>query len=178
MRNKYSLEFEQEMVELATTHTLDELLVIAKTKYGYDITKKQLRLYLSKRKIRYKDFDYERFLRTRNAGDNYPIGSERIKSDGMSQVKIAKDKWEYKQRYIYSQYYGVELTSDDYIIFLDQDKTNFDINNLAKITRRESSIIANQQMFSKNPEITKLGINIAKLMIKIKEKKNERSKTK
>lgn len=168
MRNKYTNQFENDMITLAPFHTLDELLEFAKKQYK-TITKKQLTLYLSRKKIRYKDFDYDRSKRTRNLGDNVPIGTERIKPDGMVQVKIAKDKWEYKQRLIYSKHYNIELTSDDYIIFLDQDRTNFDINNLVRITRRESSILSNQRMFSKDAEVTRTGILTAKLMIKLKE---------
>lgn len=171
IRNKYSLEFEQEMMELATTHTLNELLVVAKTKYDYDITKIQLQSYLSKRQIRYKD--YHATKARGNMGDKYPIGSERIKPDGMVQVKVAKNKWEYKQRMIYSKYHNVKLTSDDFIIFLDQDRSNFDIDNLARVTKRESAITANLQMFSKEPQVTKTGIEVAKLMIKLKDKEKE-----
>lgn len=171
MRNKYSTNFENKMIELAHSMTLNELLNVAKTKYKYNITKKQLRLYLSKRKIRYKDFDYARSERTRNLGDYYPIGYEYTKDDGMVLVKIAKDKYMYKQRYIYEQYYNVKLTSDDYIIFLDQDRTNFNIDNLKRINRRESSIVANQKLFFKEPALTETGIEVAKLMIKAKDKK-------
>jgi hypothetical protein len=67
------------------------------------------------------------------------------------------------------QHYGVKLTGDDYIIFLDQDRNNFDINNLEKITKRESAIISNQKIFSQRPEATKVSIQIAKLIIKIKD---------
>lgn len=173
MRNKYTIEFEQNMYKIASMKTLDELLKYVKRKYKYKITKHQLRLYLSKRKIRYKDFDYDRCKRTRNQGDNVPIGTERIKSDGMVQVKIAKDRWEYKQRIIYSQYHNIELTNNDYIIFLDQDRTNFDINNLERVSRRESAIVANEKLFFKNSNLTKAGIEVAKLIIKIKDKERE-----
>lgn len=173
MRNKYSKDFENKMILLAPTHTLNQLLDIAINKYKYEITVIQLRSYLSKRHIKYKNYSYRK---VRNVGDNVPIGTERVKPDGMVQVKVAKNKWEYKQRFIYSKHYNVKLTSDDYIIFLDQDRTNFDINNLKRINRRESSIVANQKMFSKNPEITKTGIQVAKLMIKCKERTHEDKK--
>lgn len=169
MRNKYSKEFEKDMYRLATNNSLDDLLKVAKSKYHYDITKRQLQLYLSKRKIRYKDYNVNKVKG--NQGDNVPIGTERIKSDGMVQVKIAKDRWEYKQRLIYSQYHNIELTSNDYIIFLDQDRTNFDINNLKRVSRRESSIVANQGLFFNEPNLTETGIEIAKLMIKAKDRR-------
>lgn len=170
MRNKYSNQFQNDMIVLAPFYTLDELLKFAKKQYK-TITKKQLQSYLSKRKIRYKDYNID--MIRGNQGDNVPIGTERVKSDGMVQVKIAKDKWEYKQRLIYSQYHNVQLTSDDYIIFLDQDRTNFDINNLERVSRRESSIIANEKLFFKNSNLTKAGIDVVKLMIKTKDKRKE-----
>lgn len=173
MRNKYSLDFKNQMVELAHSMTLNELLNVAKTKYKYNITKNDLRNYLSRRKIRYKGYNINK---AKDMGSKIPIGTEYVKDDGMVLVKIAKDKWEYKQRMIYEQYHNVELTSDDYIIFLDQDRSNFNINNLRRINRRESSIIANQKLFSNQPIITETGIDIARLMIKTKDRKKELSK--
>ena len=170
MRNKYSKEFEDTMRELAPDTNLDRLLWYAYSQFGYEISKSQLRQYLSKRKIRYKDYNKNK---ARKMGLNKSIGSERIKDDGMIQVKITKDKWEYKQRLIYKRYHNVKLTSDDYIIFLDQDRTNFSIDNLMKVTRRESSILANQKLFSKKPIVTETGIQAAKLMIKLKDKRKE-----
>lgn len=175
MRNKYSKEFEKDMYRLATNNILDDLLKVAKYKYQYNITKKQLQSYLSKRKIRCKDYNVNK---VRNMGNKVPIGVEYTKSDGMVLVKVDKDKWEYKQRLIYSRYYNIELTTDDYIIFLDQDRTNFDIQNLRKISRRESAITANQKLFSKEPIITETGIDIAKLIIKTKDRKKELNEAK
>lgn len=170
MRNKYSKKFEEDMYRLATNNSLDDLLKVAKSKYQYNITKKQLRLYLSKRKLRYKGYNANK---VRNMGSDYPIGYEYTKDDGMVLVKIAKDRYEYKQRLIYSKYHNVELTEDDYIIFLDQDRTNFKIENLKRVNRRESSIVANQKLFFNEPKLTETGIEVAKLMIKAKDKKKE-----
>ncbi len=165
MRNKYTKEFEEEMIKLAEYNTFEELFIVARVKYNYGITRSQLRQYLSKREIRYKDYNKNK---VRKMGLDKPLFSERVKPDGMVQVKIAPNKWEYKQRYIYSRYYNVELTDNDYVIFLDQDRTNFNIDNLKLVTRHESSVLSNQRLYSKNAEVTKTGLEIAKLMIKIK----------
>lgn len=182
MRNKYTEEFEIEMKQKAPTNELEQLLLIARNNFDYSITKKQLSQYLYKRNIKYKNYNENK---KRDMGNKIPIGAEYVKPDGMTLIKIAPNKWEYKQRYIYSKYYNIELTNDDYIIFLDQDRTNFDINNLQKISKHESAIIGNQKIFSKNVEATKTAIQVAKLMIKtkkmkkiIEENKGERIKTK
>ena len=150
---------------LAPTNELERLLWVARSKYAYFITRTQLRQYLSKRKIRYKDYNANK---AQKVGKKIPVGTEYIKSDGMTLIKVSENKWEYKQRYLYKKYHNVELTSEDYIIFLDQDRNNFDINNLKKISRHESSILSSQKIFSKNPNVTQLGIDNARLIIKAK----------
>lgn len=166
IRNKYSKEFEEEMRRLAPTTKFNELLNLSKNIYGYSVSKEQLKQYLYKRQIIYKDYNKNM---VRDMGNKIPIGTEYTKNDGMILVKVAPNKWQYKQRLIYEQYYNVELSDNDYIIFLDHNRNNFDISNLKKITRRESSILSNQKMFSTNSKITETGIQVAKLIIKTKE---------
>lgn len=165
MRNKYSEQFEQEMRRLAPSKTIQQLLKVANNKYCYPITKKNLLQYLSKRQIRYKDYNSNK---AQLMGSKISIGTEYIKPDGMTLVKVAPNKWKYKQRLIYENYHNVQLTSNDYIIFLDQNRNNFNIDNLKCVTRQESSILSNQKLFSKNPIATETGIQVAKLMSKIK----------
>lgn len=169
-RNKYSKEFEEEITKLATSYELEKLLSIAINKYKYSITKSQLRQYLYKRGIKYKDYNSNK---VHDMGKRIPIGTEYKKPDGMVLVKVSENKWKYKQRIIYENYHNVKLSSDDYIIFLDQNRDNFDINNLKRISRKESSILSNQKMFSKNPKITETGILTAKLIAKAKQCKEK-----
>lgn len=165
MRNKYSEQFEQEIRRLAPSKTIQQLLEIANSKYCYPITKKNLLQYLSKKQIRYKDYNSNK---ARLMGSKISIGTEYVKPDGMTLVKVAPNKWKYKQRLIYEKYHNVQLTPNDYIIFLDQNRNNFSIDNLKCITRQESSILSNQKLFSKNPIATETGIQVARLMSKIK----------
>lgn len=173
MRNKYSKEFEQEMIKLAPTNELTRLWWVARQKYAYFITKEQLRQYLSKRQIRYKDYNSNK---AQEMGNKIPIGTEYVKPDGMVLVKVKPNKWKYKQRLIYEQYYNVELKEDEYIIFLDQDRTNFDISNLKLVSRKESAVMSNQKLFSKNPFATETGIKIAQLLNKLSDLKEGKTK--
>ena len=109
-------------------------------------------------------------------GDKIPIGSEYRRSDGMILVKISKNKWQYKNRLMYEKYHNCKLTNDDFIVFLNQNRNDFSKENLKRITRRESSILTNQKMFSKHKDLTNLGILTAKLMIKSKKKEDENEK--
>ena len=169
MRNKYSKEFEKEMYKKAPNKTIEKLLDIATNKYNYHITKDMLMQYLSKREIRYKGYNPKK---ASAMGNIIPIGTEYIKPDGMVLVKVKPNKWKYKQRYIYEQYHKVELPKDIMVIFLDGDRTNFDINNLMAVSTPEYNCIKNKDLLSKNGMATKTAILGARLYYKIKEKES------
>lgn len=169
VRNKYSKEFEKEMYKKAPNKTIEKLLGIAINKYGYNITRWQLMSYLSKRQIRYKGYNPNK---AQEMGNKIPIGTEYVKPDGMVLVKVAPNKWKYKQRYIYEQYYNVELPKETMVIFLDGDRTNFDINNLMAVSTPEYNCIKNKDLISNNGTATKTAILGARLYYKIKEKEN------
>ena len=150
----------------AQNYTVKELIPILKEKFNVDFEARQLRTYLIHNKIKYK---YEVPKRSNNCKPT-KIGSEVIKTDGgVVKVKTAPHKWEYKQRKIYEDYYKVKLPEDVYVIFLDQNKRNFDIKNLKAISRRESAVMIKNEIFSTDAKITKLGHSTSRLMIKTKD---------
>ena len=140
-----------------------ELIQEIEKDFDIKLSKSTFEKYLYRHKIKCKDYNP---TKAKN-GKKVPIGYEYTKPDGMVLVKIKDpDVWNYKQRIIYENYYNIKLSDNDYIIFLNQDRTDFRIENLKRVTRRESAITSNLDMFSKNPELTELGINTAKLIIK------------
>lgn len=164
-RNKYSKDFEKEMYSMANRYSFDIMYRVATEKYKYDIDRESFRKYLSKRKIRYTNFNTKL---SKTPVTAVPIFSERKKADGMTQIKVSEHKWMYKQRYIYEQYHNVKLKSTDYVIFLDGDRNNFDIDNLMCVDCRVSSIYANMRLTYTTPEITKLAILVAENSILVK----------
>lgn len=170
MRRKYNVELILWLKDNADKYTVDELVPIVNKKYKETYNRLQVQKLLVRNKIKYK---YKNKNKSHNQS-RLPIGYEYTKSDGMTLVKVGKNEWKYKQRYIYEQYYGIKLSSDMFVIFLDQDRTNFDINNLKAITRRESSILSNQKIFSKNPLATDTAIQVVKNIIKTKELRGEK----
>lgn len=167
-RRKPNYEMYNYLNEISMFHSLDYLVNLINEKFEENYDKNSLRKYLVRNRIPYKK--NENMIR--NVCERVPIGTEYIRKDGMVLIKISSNKWMFKQRFIYEQYYNVHLKSDDYIIFLDQNRNNFDINNLKLISRKESAYLSNQKIFSKNKEATELGIKIAKLHYKIKEVEN------
>ena len=107
---------------------------------------------------------------------NYrPIGSERVTKDGYYEVKVADPGvWKLKQRYIWEQHYGKEVPKDGVIIFLDDDKSNFEIENLKLISRKESLYMNKNKLRFKDRDTTDAAVNIAKLAIKTREMEKDR----
>lgn len=101
--------------------------------------------------------------------NHLPIGTERVQDGDRIYVKVARNRWIGKQRYVYEKYHKVKLTPNDFIVFLDGDKTNFNIDNLYKITRYEGAHLGNICAHSKSKDVRRVSIDIAKLMIKIKD---------
>lgn len=113
----------------------------------------------------------------RSMAYKYDVGDEVIREDYVY-VKISDDpkippkqQWKSKQRLIYEQHYG-ELPDGYQVIFLDGDRENFDIENLAAITDSERMTLMANKWYGKG-EVAKTGIVYAKLMNAIKEAKVE-----
>jgi hypothetical protein len=94
-----------------------------------------------------------------------PVGSERIESkDGYTLVKVKEpNKWEPKQRVVYRKHHG-EIQKGNKIVFLDGDRTNFNIDNLIAISGEELLIINSNNLIQQNTELTETGILIAKVI--------------
>lgn len=164
----YSNEVYQYLLCNAENHTIKELVQILKDSFGLEIERKKLAQYCIKMGIQYK---YEKPNKA-HSNKPTPIGVIVRKTDGdMLKIKVGSHKWKYLQREIYEQYHNVKLKDDEYIIFLDQNKRNFKIDNLKLITRQESTILAKERLYSEIPMVTETSIQAIKLSNKIKEKK-------
>ena len=101
------------------------------------------------------------------------IGSERITKDGYIEVKIEDpDVWGLKHRLIYEEHYG-EIPAGYSVIFGDGDKLNFDINNLILVSRSELLLMNRNKLIKNDSVLTKVGVNIAKLLDTMNKKKRE-----
>ena len=97
-----------------------------------------------------------------------PVGCETKWDRGYVRVKLGENEWEFKQRYVWKQHYG-EIPKDYSVIFLDGNLDNFDIDNLALVSRRELMRYNSMKLKSNDIEVNKTAVNLAKLMAKIKE---------
>lgn len=104
------------------------------------------------------------------------IGSERINVYGYTEIKTQNPNiWRLKHIVIWEEKYG-SIPKGHCLIFLDQNKQNLSLENLFLVTRSELVRMNQNKLFSSNPEMTKVGLNIAKIHSKIGERKKSRKK--
>ncbi len=168
MRNKrYSKEFIEWLRDYAKDHSINE---IANETH---IEKRRLVTLLWRNNIKHKDYNKNK-IHINNA---LPVGSERTSSDGITRIKVEPNKWVCKQRYIYEKYYNIELPSEIMVIFLDGDKTNFDINNLRAVTTSVYNTIMNKHLVCDNIDIMNTALDMSELYNEIKDKKSVKIRT-
>ena len=63
--------------------------------------------------------------------------------------------------------HGEKLKKNEAIIFADGDKTNFDIDNLVKVSRANLLYLNNNSLIFDDPDLTKAGVNVSKVAVKI-----------
>ena len=98
-----------------------------------------------------------------------PVGSKRVDKDGYWQIKVAEpNKWKPMNVYIYEKYYG-KIPKGYKVIFLDQNKYNFSIENLACVSNREHVVMCKKRRYTENAELTQVGKTLTKLEFKLRE---------
>ncbi len=103
-----------------------------------------------------------------------PIGSTRVDKDGYVVKKVSKKQWKLYQRCVYEQAHGIKLNKDDIVLFADGDTRNFDIDNLVRVTREELLYLNQEGLISSDQDITKVGVGVARLIAKIRERVREK----
>ena len=108
---------------------------------------------------------------------NYkPIGTERINADGYVDVKIADpNKWRQKHLLIWEEAHG-PVPDGHVVIFGDGNKLNVQLDNLILITRSQLVRLNQLGLIGASVELTKAGITVADLHIKIAERRRNSKK--
>ncbi|MDF2889762.1 MAG: hypothetical protein K0R80_129 [Clostridia bacterium] len=92
-----------------------------------------------------------------------PVGSERVDVDGYTLIKTAEPNvWTLKHKVIWEEKNG-NVPKGYVLTFLDGNKGNITLENIALITMAESLEMTRSNLRSDNPEFTKTGILIAKV---------------
>lgn len=103
--------------------------------------------------------------------NHVPVGTEVVNADGYLQVKIAEPKkWKLKHRLVWEQAHG-SIPKTHYIAFLDGDKMNCNLDNLAMLSKAANVRRNQNHLVSRDRELGKLGVEVAKLMAKLHQRK-------
>ena len=108
-----------------------------------------------------------------------PVGTELELPDGYIWVKIndipkAKKavNWRQKHRFLWEQNFG-EIPDGYLVIFKDGNKRNFNLDNLACVSKQVNLQLSRKHMRYKDADLTEAGIAIAKVMCAIADRANE-----
>ena len=124
-----------------------------------------------KKGLYYKGCEKTWFKKGQASINHKPVGSERIDLDGYTLIKVAEPSvWKLKHRVIWEKANG-PIPKNYTVIFLDGDKSNTDINNLTLVSRSELLIVNQKKLIKSDTELSKVGINIAKVQSKINKRK-------
>lgn len=109
------------------------------------------------------------FLKGSKPPNWVPVGTVRYTTDGYPKRKIAEpNKWEHCHRAEWKKYNG-SIPKGHSIVFLDGDKTNWNIENLACLSKSEIARMNQNHLFTSDANLTKSGIGLTKLTNKIRE---------
>lgn len=110
--------------------------------------------------------------------NHLPVGTEIVDNkDGYLYRKIADpNKWEPVHIIIWEDFHKKEKPKGHVVIFLDGDKGNINIDNLALIKRSEHVRMNQNNLRFEDPDLTRSGIAITKLRLAIIDKSKKGDK--
>lgn len=184
--HKWSEEEKEYLTSIVKGKTYKEITSLMKDRFNYNFTDDQIKGAMNRYKLTtgttgcfkkgstpwnkglkgYMGANKTSFKKGTIPPNQVPVGTESYTKGGYIKVKIANpNKWELKQRLVYKQHHG-EIPKDHKIIFADNDIYNFSIDNLIAVSNSELLILNKNKLIYENRELTKVGVNIAKILSK------------
>lgn len=196
---KYTDKMIDFLREIASGKTYVEITEVFNKRYKLGVTPEKIKSLLNRKKIRTETTGCFRkgsipwnkgtkgltkanktsFKKGESPKNWKPVGSERVNRGGYTLIKISNEgsmwqRWALKHRVVWEQYHKKKIPKGAVIIFADGDRSNLDIGNLICVTREELKVLNKCRLISSVPELTKTGLNIAKIKIKLAELRKEK----
>ena len=196
--HKWTDEEKEYLKEIVLGKSYNEIASLMKDKFNYDFKTSQIKSAIkryglttgrtgyfekklipwNKGKKGYMGANKTSFKKGIIPKNHKPVGTERVDNrEGYTKVKIGEpNRWELKHKVIYEKHHG--KVEDGYtVIFLDGDNTNFDIDNLCKVSRHQLLLLNQHKLIYNNKELTGAGIEVVNLIIKTREIKKYEKKS-
>ena len=193
---KYTDEMIEFLKEVTPQKTYKEITELFNKKFNLEVTAEIIKSLLSRKKIHtgtrgclykkgsipwnkgkkgYMGANKTSFKKGHKPKNWKPVRSERIDTEGYTLIKIAEPrKWALKHRIIWEEHYKKKIPRGSVIIFADGDKSNLSIENLICVTRNELKVLNKCGLIKNDAELTKTGLSIAKIRIKLSELRKEK----
>jgi len=196
---KYTDDIIDFLREIAPGKTYKEIVEIFNKKYDLEMTTKKLSSLLGKKKIKtgtagyfkkgfipwnkgkkgYMGANKTSFKKGNKPKNWKAVGSEKINDKGYTLIKVSNEggmwkRWALKHRVVWEQHHKKKIPKGSVIIFADGNKNNLSIDNLLCVIREELKVLNRCRLISSVPELTKTGLNVAKLKIKLAEIRKEK----
>lgn len=183
------------MRSIATGKTNEELIKIMDERFGIRFSESQMKNYKNRKRIR-NGLDYRfkkghvpankgrriapevyekcastMFKKGNRPASYKPVGSERVDKDGYMMIKVADpNKWKPKHVWLWEKAHG-PVPKGHRIMFADQNKSNLTLDNLILVSYGESAQLNKNRMVFKDAELTKTGLNLIRLKMKLYRRK-------
>lgn len=182
MKHHHFTQEEKEwLANQPTTRTYKELLVAFNSRFNTNLKIDSIKGLLSKRmgiKRNKKNMAKTQFKD--GAKPRYKIGDE-ITKDGYTWVKVNDNyikgyrtawkgyriNWKRKSDIVWEEKHGA-IPDGKFLIYLDGDTTNCDIDNLYLMDRSTHAVMNKMGWYSKNPALTLTAIQTAKLIREVR----------
>lgn len=156
-----------------------DLTDLVNNTFNLNLSCEQLTNWKSKRHIKSNLTGF--FQKGQQPHNCLPIGATKTRGDGYTYTKVKSegtqnDRWKLTHRLLWEKEYG-PIPAGYSLIFLDQDKTNISLNNLALISKAECLMANEHKLLFADKELTYSGLQITKLLRKTSQLKNKRKRT-
>lgn len=173
MNKLFTLEQQKFIKNNVFGKTSEELTKLVNQTFNLNLSIKQIKQYKKSHKL--KSGINTRFKKNQVPHNKKPVGYEFTSPDGYTYIKVAEPNiYQHKQIYIYEQEYG-KIPKNHSVVFLDQDKTNFDLDNLILVENKDKLTAKNRHLIFEDKELTKTGLLIAQVINKASSKKKGRN---
>ena len=116
--------------------------------------------------FRIPNSEHSRFKKGHCPKNHLPVGTTVKNTDGYFQTKVAEPaKWKLIHRLIWEKANG-PIPNGYTVTFLDKNKNNLDLSNLALLSRRAQAVAQNYIGLSEDQEISKSVIQLSELQVK------------